>query len=61
MHRATFDFTPKVTSEAIEQGIRRAHALRSETAHGFIKGLVHWLKNAVRVKPQPPSVACPAV
>lgn len=61
MHRATFDFSPKVTSAAIEQGIRRAHALRSEAAHVSIKALVRWFKRAIGVKSHPSGVSCPAV
>lgn len=61
MHRATFDFSPKVTSEAIEQGVRRAHALRSEVAYGLIKRFVRWLRRAFPVKPQTTGAACPAV
>jgi len=61
MHRATFDHSSKVTSAAIEQGIRRAHALRSEKAHGFVKWLVQWFRKGIRLNTQTSGVSCPAV
>jgi hypothetical protein len=40
--------SPFPTREEIERSMRRAHRMRSEAVHGYLRRAVEWLRGGVR-------------